>query len=193
MDAAKCGTGVVWVWSRNRRRYRQLSRGPRDQEAFQVDWGGESGQIWAGTSRLAGVDPQCLHIGKEVSLVKETALFVGCGRTFPGRERPAIETYHAWIEVLEDLKTKGEIEDFKTFLLDPHGGELDGFTLVFADQEKLFELLVREDLAVLCRRAMAEYAKFSIIPAITGDLVEREYKLLEEEVLPVYERVPVSV
>ena len=125
--------------------------------------------------------------------MKETALFVGWGGTLPGRERAAIETYHEWIEVLEDLKTKGEIEDFKTFLLDPHGGELDGFTLVFADQVKLFELLVREDLEMLCRRAMVEHGKFSVIPAITGGLVEREYKLLEEEVLPAYERIPAGV
>ncbi|MGE5272926.1 MAG: hypothetical protein ACM3QU_04020 [Verrucomicrobiota bacterium] len=125
--------------------------------------------------------------------MKETVLFVGWGGTFPGRERAALETYHEWIEILDGLKANGEIEDFKTFLLDPHGGELNGFTLVFADQVKLFELLVREDLEMLRRRAMVEHAKFSVIPAITGELVEREYKLLEEEVLPAYERTPIGV
>jgi hypothetical protein len=30
---------------------------------------------------------------------------------------------------------------------------------------------------------MAEQAKFSMIPAVTGELVEREFKLLEEGVL----------
>ena len=126
-------------------------------------------------------------------MVKETVLFVGWGGTFPGREHAGLETYREWVEILEELKGKGEIEDFQTFLLSPHGGELDGFTLVFADQAKLFELMVREDVERLRRRALREHAKFSIIPAIGGQLVEREYELLEQEVLPRLERAPVVV
>lgn len=125
--------------------------------------------------------------------MKETLLFVGWGGTFPGREHTALETYHEWIELLEELKSKGEIDEFMTIQLAPHGGELDAFTLVFADQPKLFELMGREEIARLQRRAVREHAKFSVLPAFSGELVEHEYKLLEEEVLPALERKPVVV
>lgn len=126
-------------------------------------------------------------------MVKETVLFVGWGGTIPGREHQGLETYHEWISVLDELKSKGEIEDFQTFLLNPHGGELDGFTIIYADPPKLFELMAREDFDRLRRRALREQAKFSIIPAVTGELVEHEFKLLEEEVLPRYEPTSVGV
>lgn len=125
--------------------------------------------------------------------MKDTALFVGWGGTFPGREPLALETYREWISILEDLKAEGEIEDFMTVMLAPHGGELEGFTLVFGDQVKLMELTLREDMHRLRLRAVREHAKFSIIPAVTGKLVEQEYKLLEEEILPAIERTPAVV
>ncbi|HXH97575.1 MAG TPA: hypothetical protein VNH40_10235 [Gaiellaceae bacterium] len=125
--------------------------------------------------------------------MKDTALFVGWGGTFPGRELVALETYREWVSILEVLKEKGEIDDFTTVMLAPHGGELEGFTLVFGDQVKLMELTEREDIHRLRLHAVREHAKFSIIPAVTGELVEKEYRLLEEEILPAFERTPVPV
>jgi hypothetical protein len=78
--------------------------------------------------------------------MRETALFVGWDRTHPGREIGAIDTYHEWIELLRRLEVEGEIEGFQTVLLQPHGGELDGFTLVSGEPEKLAALPVREDV-----------------------------------------------
>jgi hypothetical protein len=125
--------------------------------------------------------------------MKDTALFVGWGGTFPGREAAGLETYREWVSILDGLKAEGEIDDFMTVLLAPHGGELDGFTLVFGDQIKLMQLIEREDMHRLRLRAVREHAKFSIIPAETGELVEKEYRLLEEEILPAIERTPVVV
>jgi hypothetical protein len=127
-----------------------------------------------------------------VAVVKETALFVGWGRVYPGREQLALEKYHEWITLLEELKAEGEIEDFLTVTLAPHGGELDGFTLVFADPVKLMEITGRADMHKLQLLAEREFAKFSMIPCAVGEKVEKEFKLLEEEILPILER-PVTV
>ena len=124
--------------------------------------------------------------------MKETALFVGWGRVHPGREKIALEGYHEWIEILAGLKRQGEIDDFQTVLLGPHGGELDGFTLIYGDPIKLMEITGREDMHLLQLRAEREFAKFSVIPAIVGERVEREFKLVEEEILPVLEPTPVT-
>ena len=125
--------------------------------------------------------------------MKETALFVGWGGTYPGRERSGLKTFHEWITILEEAKGEGEIDDFQTFVLSPHGGELDGFTLVFGDPVKLMQLTEREDIKRLRLHAVREQAKFSMIFAFTGERVEQEFKLLEEEILPEIERIPIAV
>ena len=124
--------------------------------------------------------------------MSETALFIGWGGVHPGRERIALDGYHEWLEILEDLKAKGEIEDFVNVVLGPHGGELDGFTLVFGEQVKLLQISQREDVHRLQLMAGYEFAKFSVIPAIVGERIEREFKL-GEEILPTLERTPVAV
>jgi hypothetical protein len=142
-----------------------------------------------------GSEPRSAHVeGVEGGdKVKETALFVGWGGTYPGRERSGLHTYHEWIRILDEAKDRGEIEDWQSFVLAPHGGELDGFTLVFAEPVKLMQLTEREDVQRLRMHAVREQAKFSMIFAFTGERIEQDFKLLEEEILPEIERVPVAV
>ncbi|HZD87053.1 MAG TPA: hypothetical protein VE088_03500 [Gaiellaceae bacterium] len=128
-----------------------------------------------------------------MAIVKQTALFVGWGGLYPGREHFALDGFHEWVAILDELKTKGEIEDYLTVVLGPHGGELDGFTLVFGDPVKLMQITEREDMRRLRLLTEREFAKFSMIPAISGERVEEEFKLLEEELLPILERTPVAV
>lgn len=110
----------------------------------------------------------------------ETALFVGWGGTHPGREQLALKTDAEFMHILNELQAQGEIERFETVLLAPHGGELDGFTLIYGAPEKLAALPLREDLHRLRMRAKLDHAKFSVIPAVTGEEVERELALLGE-------------
>jgi hypothetical protein len=110
----------------------------------------------------------------------DTALFVGWGGTYPGREHHAVATFKEWIELLEGQKAAGEIERFEHVLLGPHGGELDGFTLVYGKPEKLAALQMREEIHQLQLRAMADHAKFSVIPARVGETVVREYEQFEQ-------------
>ena len=125
--------------------------------------------------------------------MNETALFVGWGGVYPGREKTALEGYHEWVKILEQLKLAGEIDDFQTVVLGPHGGQLDGFTLVFGDPLKLMQINERDDIHLLQLRSEREFAHFSVLPAIVGQRVEQEFKLLEEEILPVFERPPIAV
>jgi hypothetical protein len=122
--------------------------------------------------------------------MSDTALFVGWGGIYPGRERFARETFDKWTEILKQLKAEGEIEAFETVLLGPHGGELDGFTLVYGAPEKLGFLQMREDLHRLQLRATLDHAKFSVIWARTGEGVTREFELFDETVAE-YERQPI--
>lgn len=122
----------------------------------------------------------------------ETVLFVGWGMTHPGREQLARKTYAEFIEILGTLKAEREIDGFETFMLAPHAGELDGFTLIYGTPEKLAELPMREDLHRLRMRAHLDHAKFSVIQGVAGGAVERELSLLEE-IAAEYEREPALV
>ena len=124
--------------------------------------------------------------------MSDTALFIGWGGTYPGREQFARKHYAEWTEILERLKADGEIEGYETVLLAPHGGELDGFTMVFAPPEKLVALQMREDLHRLQTRAALDHAKFSVIWATVGVGVDREFSLVEEAISE-YERQPALV
>lgn len=124
--------------------------------------------------------------------MRDTALFVGWGKTHPGRESFALKHEAEWKEILIKLKADGEIEDYETILLGPHGGELDGFTLVYGTPEKLALLPMRKELEVLRTKAMMDHAFFTVIPAVLGEGVERQYALYEEA-LHEYEREPALV
>jgi hypothetical protein len=124
--------------------------------------------------------------------MRDTALFVGWGKTHPGRENFALKHEAEWKDILIRLKTDGEIEDYETVLLGPHGGELDGFTLVYGTPEKLALLPMRKELEVLRAKAMMDHAFFTVIPAVLGEGVERQYALYEE-ILHEYEREPALV
>ena len=112
--------------------------------------------------------------------MRDFALFVGWGGTYPGREPFALKHEAEWEEILTRAKAEGEIDDFETVLLGPHGGELDGFTLVYGTPEKLFAMQQRDDLVALRTRAMLDHAKVSIIPATVGEGVEKQFAIFKE-------------
>ena len=121
--------------------------------------------------------------------MRDFALFVGWGGTYPGREAFALKHEAEWQEILARAKAEGDIEDFETVLLGPHGGELDGFTLVYGTPEKLLALQARDDLVALRTRAMLDHAKVSVIPATIGKGVEKQFEMFKEA-LAEYEHEP---
>jgi hypothetical protein len=104
----------------------------------------------------------------------------------------AQKTFAEFVDVLKELQAEGEIERFETVLLAPHGGELDGFTLIYGEPAKLAALPMREDLHRLRLRATLDHTKFSIIEATVGEGVERELTLLHE-ILAEYSHEPALV
>jgi hypothetical protein len=124
--------------------------------------------------------------------MSDTALFVGWGETHPGREAFARKHLAEFNEIMEEMKAKGEIESYETVLLDPHGGDLDGFTLVHAPPDKLVTLWMRDDLNRLAAKAKLDHAKFGVIWATTGEGVQKQFSLTMDAIAE-YEREPALV
>lgn len=121
-----------------------------------------------------------------------TALFIGWGGTHPGRERVAQEHYREWTSALEHMKAEGRIRDYETVLLMPHGGDLDGFTLVHGTPEALTALLAREDMTRLRAASMHDHARLMVVLATVGEGVDRQFALANET-LADYDREPALI
>jgi hypothetical protein len=107
----------------------------------------------------------------------DTALFIGWGRTIPGREHHALKLYEETIELLDAAVKAGEIDGYEPVLLEPHGGELEGFILVKGSVEKLAAFQAREDAERLRIEASAFKTDFGVVFATTGEAVKNSYEL----------------
>jgi hypothetical protein len=103
-----------------------------------------------------------------------TAVLVGWGHTYPGREHQARKTWMEFMEQLEQLKADGEITGFEPVLISPYGGDLAGFVLIHGEPDKLAAMIAREDSRHLRMRAELDHAHFFVTWASTGEQVAKD-------------------
>ena len=67
-------------------------------------------------------------------MASDFGLFVGFGLVKTGREQQALQVFQEVQQYYERLKQRSEIDSFETVLLEFHGGDLGGFTLLRGTQ-----------------------------------------------------------
>jgi hypothetical protein len=77
----------------------------------------------------------------------DRVLFLGWNRAIPGREKQAMDLFQKTTEFYNKLQSGGRIERYEVILLSSHGGDLNGFFLLYGSAAKLAEL--RQDKAFL--------------------------------------------
>ena len=90
-------------------------------------------------------------------------LFIGFGYSVRGRERQAVIVFNEAIDYYARLQQQGEIESFESVFLEPHGGELSGFTLVRGDRDKLTSVRTSDEFARLTIRAGLIVEQFGVV------------------------------
>ena len=100
--------------------------------------------------------------------MSDYALFIGFGQTVRGREKQAIKVFGESMQYYAGLQQKGVIESFEPFILEPHGGDLNGFFLLRGDQHKLAQLRTEEEFGRLTTRATQIVESVGIISAVGG-------------------------
>jgi hypothetical protein len=100
--------------------------------------------------------------------VADYALFIGFGAVVRGRETQAVKVFGESVQYYAGLQQKGVIESFEPFLLEPHGGDLNGFILVRGDKDKLAHLRVDEEFERRTTRAATIVDGVGVISAYTG-------------------------
>ncbi len=98
----------------------------------------------------------------------DSGLFIGFGAPVRGRERQATKVFNEAFEYYSRLQQEGEIESFEPVLLEPHGGELDGFFLLRGDQDKLARIRSSEEFERLTVRAQLIVENLGIVGAALG-------------------------
>jgi len=109
-------------------------------------------------------------------------LFVGFGYPVRGRERQAVKVFNEAMEYYARLQQQGEIESFEPVFLEPHGGDLNGFTLIRGDRDKLASIRTSDEFARLSIRADLIVEGFGVIGAQLGEQIETLMGVYNEQV-----------
>ncbi len=102
----------------------------------------------------------------------DAGLFIGWGAPITGREAKGLEVLSESLAYYGRLQQEGVIESFETVLLEPHGGDLQGFVLVRGSEERLARLRVDDEFVRLSTRASLVVAGVGVIGAALGDGLE---------------------
>jgi hypothetical protein len=103
----------------------------------------------------------------------DAALFIGWGQVVRGREKRALQVFNESVEYWGGLHGDGKIEDFEVALLEPHGGDLQGFALLRGSEEQIAALRADEEFARRLVRADQIIESLGVINALIGEGLAR--------------------
>jgi hypothetical protein len=112
------------------------------------------------------------------------ALLIGWNRAVAGREQDAVELFSVANNFYEAQKKAGRIISYDSFFLTPHGGELNGFTLLRGDPAKLDELRRSDEWIAIETRAIVLLEGIGVVPAATGENIGKLMSLYVSSLLP---------
>ena len=103
----------------------------------------------------------------------DAALFIGWGQVVRGREKRAVQVFNESVEYWGGLQGDGKIEDFEVALLEPHGGDLQGFALLRGSEEQVGALRADEEFQRRVLRADQIIESQGVINALIGEGLAR--------------------
>jgi hypothetical protein len=112
----------------------------------------------------------------------DAGLFIGWGEVVRGREDRALDVFNETIEYYGQLQSDGRIESFEVALLEPHGGELQGFVLLRGSEDQIDTVRREEDFQRLMTKASLLVDDLGLIPAYIGEGLGRAISIYQEEI-----------
>jgi hypothetical protein len=103
----------------------------------------------------------------------DAGLFIGWGAPITGREAKGLEVLSESLAYYARLQQEGVIESFEMAILEPHGGDLQGFVLLRGSEERLAQLRVDDEFLRLTTRAGLIVDGLGVIGAALGDGLEQ--------------------
>ena len=106
--------------------------------------------------------------------MSESGLFVGWGQPVRGREKRSLDVFNDAVTYYGERLADGSIDSFDPVLLNPHGGDLQGFFLVKGPAQGIATMMATEEFQRLHARAGMIVENLGIIQAWVDDGVLTE-------------------
>ena len=103
----------------------------------------------------------------------DAALFIGWGAPVRGREGKGLEVFGEATAYYAGLQEGGQIESWEAVLLEPHGGELDGFILLRGSRDQLDAAQATEEFERMTTRAGLIVENLGVVHGFIGTGLER--------------------
>jgi hypothetical protein len=112
----------------------------------------------------------------------DAGLFIGWGEVVRGREDRALDVFNETVELYGQMQSDGRIESFEPVLLNPHGGELQGFVLLRGSESQIDAVARDEEFERVMTKASLIVDDLGIIPAAIGASLARGMGIYQEEI-----------
>jgi len=103
--------------------------------------------------------------------MNSNVLLFGWNRALPGREQMSSAHFDDFVAYLGGLQEKGAIAGFDVVLLEPHGGDLNGFFLLRGDRKQLDAVTASDAWAEHMVRATMHLDNHGFVRGFTGDAI----------------------
>ncbi len=103
----------------------------------------------------------------------DAALFIGWGAPVRGREEKGLEVFAAATAYYAELQQDGRIESWEPVLLEPHGGELDGFIILRGSRDQLDAVHASDEFERMTTRAGLVVQNVGVVHAFIGEGLQR--------------------
>jgi hypothetical protein len=112
----------------------------------------------------------------------DAGLFIGWGQVVRGREGQALDVFNETIELYGQMQSDGRIESFDVALLEPHGGELQGYVLLRGSEEQIDAVRRSEDFERVMTKGSLIVEDLGVINAAIGEGLARSMAIYQEEI-----------
>jgi hypothetical protein len=111
----------------------------------------------------------------------DAGLFIGWGQVVRGREDRALDVFNETIELYGQMQADGRIESFEICLLNPHGGELQGFELLRGTESQIDAVRRSEDFQHVITKAVLVVDDLGVVDVSIGEGLARQMAIYQEE------------
>ena len=112
----------------------------------------------------------------------DAGLFIGWGEVVRGREDRALDVFNETLALYGQMQSDGRIEDFEVALLNPHGGELQGYVMLRGSEAQMDAVGRDEDFQRVMTKGSLVVDDLGIIPAAINEGLARAMAIYQAEV-----------
>ena len=107
-------------------------------------------------------------------MAASAGILIGWTRPIPGREQQAKEVFQATLAFYGRLQSEGKIDSFEPALIEPHGGDFNGFVLIRGEQSKLDAIKQSDEFLELTTQASYNVQGMGVLRVHLGEAVQKQ-------------------